>query len=150
MSHNGLSVYQCRNTTTTHLITATFLSHGGSFLNPFLLFWTLKPETWGQSCQVLVLAGPGTGPTVQLHLLQLSVFYIISFDGLILTMLVISVDQNGHNLKNPLASVFIGLGLKMCTMTTGPKLFFNSFLQYRSSLLGFCFAVIMPFISFLS
>ena len=78
-----------------------------------------------------------TGPTCSIT--SSPAFYVLYhfLHGLILAMLVIYVDPNGHNLRNPLASVFIGLVLKVCTMTTSPKLFFNSFSQYRSSLVGF-------------
>ena len=66
--HSGLSGPPWRDTYATRLASATFLSHGGRFLDLFLLFLTLKPELCGRSCQVLLLAEFRTRPPVQLHL----------------------------------------------------------------------------------
>lgn len=59
-SSNGLSETPCSDTADTYLALVAFLSHGGKFHTPFLLFLTLKTEACGQSCQVSLIAGAGT------------------------------------------------------------------------------------------
>ena len=71
---SGLSGLPCRDTPATCLASVTFLSHGVRFLNPFLLFLTLKPETCDWICQVLLLPVKFCGSLVLEHLYQLSLF----------------------------------------------------------------------------
>ena len=65
--HSELSWPPYRNTPDTHLA-STSLSCGGGFYNPFPASLTLKPEP---EAAVLLHAGAGTWPLVQLHLHQL-------------------------------------------------------------------------------
>lgn len=51
-----------QGTPDTGLASVAFLSHGGRLHNLFLASLTLKPEPWGWSCHVLLLAETWTQP----------------------------------------------------------------------------------------
>jgi hypothetical protein len=61
------------------LITVNFLvlANKHQLSQKSLLFFTLKPEPYGQSCWVLLLAGTGTWSPVLLDYRQLSVFQLL-------------------------------------------------------------------------
>ena len=84
--------------------------------NSFLLSLTLKPESSGQSCQVLLLTRVGTWPS-QLHHHYLFVFPCLSFVFLKLAFLYLT----GIKLRDLPASAFPVLGLKMCPITPSSK-----------------------------
>lgn len=79
--HTKLSGTLCRDIPDTHVAFVIFPSQG--FYNPLLVFLTLKPETTGQSCQVLLIDESGLGVLIQIYFQQLSIFdgclYCINF-----------------------------------------------------------------------
>ena len=62
VSHNGLSRPPYRDTPDTHMASVIFLSHRERFHSSLFDSLTLKPEPYGQSYQVFLLAGAGTWP----------------------------------------------------------------------------------------
>lgn len=61
-SHNSLTESPCMKIPDTHLTSVVFLSEGGIFHQPFLIFLTLNPELYGRSCQIFLLIGAGIKP----------------------------------------------------------------------------------------
>ena len=59
----SLSMPPCKDTPATGLASEAFFTYGGRLHSPFLLFLTLKPELYGQGCQVLLLAWDRTWPS---------------------------------------------------------------------------------------
>lgn len=113
-----------------------FLSHGGKFHTPFVLFLTLKPEPCGQSCQVSLIAGAGTWSPQSIT----SSPAYIDHDFLYCPCLVNLEFRDLH------VTVSWVLGLKPCNTIPAPKLFFNFFLQ-DGHLAGTFPAVIAPLIN---
>lgn len=61
-SHNSFSGPPCMDIPDTYLASIVFLSDGGIFHQPFLLFLTLNPKPYGRSYQIFLLVGAEIKP----------------------------------------------------------------------------------------